>query len=92
MSTRALDKLSDEMQRASCGSAKRGSSADACGRRPQLSGDYMSALPVGADLNLLVKYRVPDVSDTQRAFDDNMAVIRAIVARLIRNFARLSPE
>jgi hypothetical protein len=41
----------------------------------------MSALPVGNDLDLLVKYRAPDVSDTKKTFDDNIAVIRALVGR-----------
>ena len=82
MDTRALDKISDEMQSvrpADLPSADHPLTLAAGGRSYQVI--YMSALPVGADLNLLVKYRVSDVSDTQRAFDDNMAVIRAIVAR-----------
>ena len=82
MGTRALDKLSDEMQSvrpADLPSADHPLALAGGGRSYQVI--YMSALPVGADLNLLVKYRVTDVSDTQRAFDDNMAVIRAIVAR-----------
>jgi len=36
---------------------------------------------VDNDLDVLVKYRMPDVSNTQKTFDENMAVIRAIVAR-----------
>jgi hypothetical protein len=42
---------------------------------------YISALPVDNDLDLLVKYRMPDVSNTQQMFADNTAVIRAIVGR-----------
>lgn len=82
MATRALDKLSDEMQSvrpADLPTADHPLALAGGGRSYQVI--YMSALPVGADLNLLVKFRVSDVSDTQRAFDDNMAVIRAIVAR-----------
>jgi hypothetical protein len=39
--------------------------------------------PVVVDnsLNLVVKYSVPDVSDTARAFQDNMAVIKAMVTK-----------
>jgi len=83
MGTRALDRLSEEMQSARPGDLP---SADhpltlAAGGGRSYQVIYMSALPVGSDLDLLVKYRVADVSDTQRAFDDNMAVIRAIVGR-----------
>jgi hypothetical protein len=42
---------------------------------------YMSALPVDNALHLLVKYRSSDVSNTQQTFDDNMAVIKGVVAR-----------
>jgi len=82
MSTRALDKLSGEMQSvrpADLPTDDHPLTLAAGGRSFQVI--YMSALPVGTDLDVMVKYRVPDVSDQQRAFDDNMAVIRAIVAR-----------
>jgi len=82
METRALDKLSDEMQSvrpADLPTSDHPQALAASGHSYQLI--YMSALPVGNDLDLLVKYRVPDVSNTQQMFDDNMAVIRAIVAR-----------
>jgi hypothetical protein len=83
MSTRALDKLSDEMQSVRPSDPPTSDHpltlAAAGGRSFQVI--HISALPVGTDLDLLVKYRVPDVSDTQRAFDDNMAVIRAIIGR-----------
>jgi hypothetical protein len=83
MATRALDKISDEMQSARPADLPSGDHpltlAAGSGRSYQVI--YMSALPVGTDLDLLVKYRVADVSDSQRAFDDNMAVIRAIVSR-----------
>lgn len=36
---------------------------------------------VGSDFDLVVKYRVPDISDTAKCFRDNMAVINALVAR-----------
>jgi hypothetical protein len=83
MGTRALDKLSDEMQSVRLADLPTSDHpltlAAAGGRSYQVI--YMTALPVGTDLELLVKYRVPDVSDAQRAFDDNMAVIRTIIGR-----------
>jgi hypothetical protein len=38
-------------------------------------------LAVGQDLDLVVKYQSVDVSDTSKAFQENMAVIRALVAK-----------
>ena len=83
MSTRALDKLNGEMQSVRPADLPTSEHpltlAAAGGRTYQVI--YMSALPVGNDLDVLVKYRVADVSDQQRAFDNNMAVIRGIVSR-----------
>jgi hypothetical protein len=42
---------------------------------------HMSALPVRGELHLLVRYQTPDVSNTQKTFDDNVVVIKALVAR-----------
>lgn len=39
------------------------------------------ALPVQNDLDLVVRYGVADVSNTTQAFQDNIAVIKAIVAK-----------
>jgi hypothetical protein len=36
---------------------------------------------VGNDFDLVVKYRVSDISDTAKCFQENMAVIRAIVVK-----------
>jgi hypothetical protein len=41
----------------------------------------MFPTPVGNDFDLVVRYRSADISDTGKAFQDNMAVIRAVVAR-----------
>ncbi|MFZ3213171.1 MAG: hypothetical protein WA188_16835 [Terriglobales bacterium] len=83
MSTRALDKISDEMEGVRPSNLPSSDHplalAASGGRSYQVI--YLSALPAGNDLNLLVKYRMPDVSNTQKMFDENMAVIRAIVAR-----------
>jgi len=83
ISTPRLDKLSDEMQSVRPSDLPTSDHplalAASGGRTYQLI--HMSALPVGNDLDLLVKYRMPDVSDTRKMFDDNTAVIRAIVGR-----------
>ena len=82
MDNRALEKISNEMQTvrpADLPTSDHPMSLTAGGRSYQLI--YMSALPVKDDLDLLVKYRVPDVSNTQQMFDDNVAVIKAVLAR-----------
>jgi len=82
ISTPRLDKVSDEMQSVRPPDLPTGDHPlplIAGGRTYQVI--YMSTLPVGNDLNLLVKYRAPDLSDTQKTFDDNVVVIRAIVGR-----------
>ncbi|HYN16101.1 MAG TPA: hypothetical protein VES66_09990 [Terriglobales bacterium] len=83
ISTPRLDKLSDEMQSVRPSDLPTSDHPLALGagggRTYQLI--HLSALPVGNDLDLLVKYHMPDVSNTQQTFDDNMAVIRAIVGR-----------
>jgi len=83
ISTPRLDKLGDEMQSVRPSDLPTSDHslalAPGSGRTYQLI--YLSALPMGNDLDLLVKYRVADVSNTQQMFDDNVAVIRAIVGR-----------
>ncbi len=37
--------------------------------------------PVGNDLDLVVKYQVADVSNTNRVYDSNVALMKALVAR-----------
>jgi hypothetical protein len=83
MGTRALDKLSDEMQgvRPSDMPTSDHPVALAAGGGRSYQLIHLSALPVGDELDLLVKYRMPDVSNTQQMFDENIAVIRAIVGR-----------
>jgi hypothetical protein len=38
-------------------------------------------LAVGSDLDVVVKYASPDISNTQKTFLENMAVIKALVAK-----------
>ena len=41
----------------------------------------MFALPVGQDLNLVVKYQCADVSDSGKTFQENTAVMKALLAK-----------
>ncbi|MBO0911294.1 MAG: hypothetical protein J2P13_05835 [Acidobacteria bacterium] len=38
-------------------------------------------LQVGEDLNVIVKYQTPNISDTSQTFQDNMAVMKALVTK-----------
>jgi hypothetical protein len=38
-------------------------------------------LQVGEELNVIVKYQTPNVSDTSQTFQDNMAVMKALVTK-----------
>ncbi len=38
-------------------------------------------LPEGKDLDVVVKYESPDISDTTKTFQDNMAVTKALIAK-----------
>jgi hypothetical protein len=39
------------------------------------------AMAVGQDLDLVVKYQAADVSNTAQTFQDNMAIMKALVAK-----------
>jgi hypothetical protein len=81
MSNTQLDKLSEEMQTAR--------PADLPGQQPSALAStgksynvtQLFAVPVNDGLGLVVKYQVPDVSNSSLAFSDNMAVIKALVAK-----------
>lgn len=38
-------------------------------------------VPVGQDLDLVIRYQVPDISDVNKTFQQNMSVIKAFVAK-----------
>jgi hypothetical protein len=82
MSTLATDRLYDESR------ASQPSDAPADGKTVDLSVGgktyHLSdifPLAVGNDLDVVVRYQVPDISDNARVFQDNMAVIKALVAK-----------
>ncbi len=82
MSTLATDKLYDDTQ------AAQPSDLPADGRTLDLSAGgkiyhltEIFPLAVGNDLEVVIKYQAADVSDTARAFQDNSAVIKALVGK-----------
>jgi len=82
MSTLATDKLYDEAQAVqSADLPANGQTADlaAGGKTYQLTTIF--ALAVGDDLDLVVKYQAADVSNTGQTFQENIAVIKALVAK-----------
>ncbi len=82
MNTLATDQLYDEFQAAQPSDMPtNGHTVDisAGGKTYHLIDSF--PLVVGADLDLVVKYQAADVSDTARAFQENTAVIKALVAK-----------
>jgi hypothetical protein len=86
MSTAATDKLYDDSQKmlpadfpADGKTADFSAGAGAGATMYKLIGAYPD--PVGNDLDLVVKYQVADVSNTNRAYDGNVALMKALVAK-----------
>ena len=82
MSNTQLDKIAQEMETArpaDLPSAQAPMSLSANGKVFKVT--ELAPVPVGSDLNLRVRYDTADASNTSAAFQDNMAVIKAIVAK-----------
>lgn len=82
MSTPQLDKIADEMQNARPSDIPSDSaplSLSANGKVFQVT--ELAAVPVDNNLDLRVRYANPDAGNSAVAFQDNMAVIKAIVAK-----------
>jgi hypothetical protein len=82
MSTLQTDKLYDEAQAALPPDIPNGGNTidlPASGKTYKLTNIF--PLAVGNDLDLIVKYQSPDVSNTTQIFQDNMAVIKALVTK-----------
>jgi hypothetical protein len=78
MSTLATDKLYDESQSAKPSDLPP-SDLSAAGKTFKVTNLF--PLAVGNDLDLVVKYQSPDVSNTTQTFQDNMAVMKALIAK-----------
>lgn len=82
MTTNNLDKLAEEMQAATPNDLPVSGPITlqgANGKGYQVTQVFPT--PVDDKLDLVVKYSVPDVSDTTQAFQDNTAVIKSVVTK-----------
>jgi hypothetical protein len=82
MSTQATDKLYDEMQNVNLPDLPTKSSPvdlTAGGKSYRLTGIFPQA--VEQYLDLVVKYQTGSVADTRQTFQDNIAVIKGLVAK-----------
>jgi hypothetical protein len=82
MSTPNLDKLADELQQATPNDVPTNgpiTMQGANGKGYQVTQIFPT--PVDDKLDLVVKYSVPDVSNTPQVFQDNTAVIKAVVTK-----------
>lgn len=82
MTSLQTDKLYDEMQSAKPNDVPvSGAPADLASAGKTYKLTALFPLPVGNDLDLIVKYEVPDISNSTLTFQDNMAVIKALVTK-----------
>ncbi|MBZ5646248.1 MAG: hypothetical protein LAN37_03375 [Acidobacteriia bacterium] len=81
MSTRQLDRLVDEMAPMRPNDLPFNGPVDLAGTGKSFKVTYVSMVPVDNDLYLLVRYRSPDVSNTQQAYADNVNVIKALTTQ-----------
>jgi hypothetical protein len=82
MTTLQTDKLYDEMQSAKPSDVPAaGSPAELPSGTKTYKLTSLFPLAVGNDLDLIVKYEVPDISNSTQTFQDNMAVIKALVTK-----------
>jgi hypothetical protein len=82
MSNPQLDKIAQEMETTRPGdlpSEQAPMSLSANGKVFKIT--ELAPVPVGSDLNLRVRYQTADASNSALAFQDNMAVIKGIVAK-----------
>lgn len=82
MSTAATDKLFDDsqkMQPADFPSDGKPTDLSAAGAMYKLTAIFPEV--VGSDLDLIVKYQVPDISDSNKTYSSNVAVMKAVVTK-----------
>jgi hypothetical protein len=77
MSTRVTDKLYDEAEAVKPTDIP----TDLVAGSKTYKVTQIFPLLVGNDLDLVVKYQSPDISDTAKTFQDNMAVMKALIAK-----------
>jgi hypothetical protein len=82
MSTAATDKLYDESQNAKPADLPAdGKSSDLAAGAATYKLTAIFPQAVGDDLDLVVKYQVADVSNTSQAYQNNVAVMKALLAK-----------
>lgn len=81
MYTQATDKMYDEMQTAKPSDLPTEAPVDlsAGGKTYKLTSLF--PLPEGKDFDLVVKYQSPDVSNSSKTFDENTAVMKALLTK-----------
>jgi hypothetical protein len=82
MTTLSSDKLYDEVQSvAPTDVPANGNSVDLIGAGKTYRWIDIFPMAVGNDLDVVVRYNSPDISDTVKTFQENMAVIKALVTK-----------
>lgn len=82
MGTSQLDKLYDASQQVAPADLPTNGPVDLVGSNGKTYKiTQMFPVNVGNELDLVVKYQTPSISDTGQTFSDNMAVIRGLVAK-----------
>lgn len=82
MSTLATDKLYDEAKAAQTADLPaNGNTVDLSAGGKTYHMNEVFPLAVGNDLDVVVKYQSPDISDTARTFQENTTLIKALVAK-----------
>jgi hypothetical protein len=79
--TPQLDKLYDEMQAVKPGDLPFGNPVDLSVGGRVVKVTQVFPTPVGDSLDLVIKYQEPDISDSSKTYQDNMAVIKALVSK-----------
>jgi len=78
MATATTDRLYDEMQAVKPADLPR---LDLAAGAKTFKVTDLFPVPVGRDFDLVVKYQSADISDTGKAFQDNLAVMKALLAK-----------
>ncbi len=81
ITTPQLDKLYDEFQSVRPADLPVNGPVDLAASGKTYKITSMFPAPVGDAVDLVVKYQTPDLSDTGKVYQDNMAVIKAVVAK-----------
>ena len=81
MSTRETDRLFDESQKAASTDAPDGIPIDLSSAGKGYKPKSIFAYGIAGEVNLVVKYELPDVSDGAKTYAENLAVAHALVSK-----------